>query len=166
MKVEVSVKNGVTSIELCGSNEKDIAILTDVFGRGLLDRHFRFRARVSNTVSNGNICAVTLNNDAYLSHKYLVSVGFEVYQNHVSKRKGAGTVEEDAGRYYKRGRMIIYNRRNSNLYRVYTNARLEREVLIRGGIRWTVVQIDTSKPATILKYIRKVSELNDLRGYI
>lgn len=82
MNVEVVTKNGLSNISINGTSEKDLAILTDVFHRSSIKRAFRFKARPDSiVVREGVVCSVTLNNDAFITTKYLKSIGFFVQKN-------------------------------------------------------------------------------------
>lgn len=152
MRISTTTNNGVTSLELIGDSEKDIAILTEVFSfrRSALKRSFRFRARPTSISGSGAITAVTINNDAFLTKKYLIAVGFEVYKN-------LNAQKELAGYYYIKDTIVLYNRKNSNAYIVYKNAQLQRMKT------WSLVQVDKTKPVKRIGTIRKVSELDYLK---
>ena len=172
MNVSIATKNGVVSIELCGIDEKEIAALTAVFNRSALDRAFHFRARPTKIMNNGCVGAVVIDNDAYLTNKYLKSVGFFCYKNEriipPNKKKLDGT-------YYMRGNVVIYNRKNSNVYLVYKNAKVEKTRFRRTRptdssvsqrrSTYSVVQANKQWAVKKVGHIRKVSELDALLTY-
>lgn len=171
MNVSVSTKNGVTSIELSGNDERELAALTAVFNRSALDRAFRFRARPTKILKNGCVGAVIFDNDAYLTNKYLKSIGFFCYKN----ERGVAPNKRVDGIYYVRGSVVIYNRTNSNVYLVYKNAKVEKTRFRRtlptdkGAAQrrntYSVVQANKQYPVETKGHIRKVSELDALLTY-
>lgn len=171
MNVSIATKNGVVSIELCGIDEKEIAALTAVFNRSALDRAFRFRARPTKIMNNGCVGAVVIDNDAYLTNKYLKSVGFFCYKN----ERGVAPNKKLDGTYYVRGSVVLYNRTNSNIYLVYKNAKVEKtrfrktRPTDKGASQrrstYSVVQANKQWAVKTAGHIRKVSELDALLTY-
>lgn len=171
MNVSIATKNGVVSLELCGNDEREIAALTAVFNRSALNRAFRFRARPTKILKNGCVGAVVIDNDAYLTNKYLKSVGFFCYKN----ERGIAPNKKLDGTFYVRGNVVLYNRTNSNVYLVYKNAKIEKTRYRKtrpednGAAQrrstYSVVQANKQWAVQQAGNIRKVSELDALLTY-
>lgn len=146
MYVEVVTKNGLSNISIIASSEKDLAILTDVFNRSSLNRAFRFKARPdSMAVRDGVVSSVTLNNDAFITTKYMKSIGFTVLKN------------KYYGYYFYNNRFMLYRRANSNVYTLYTNAKIATNT--QGDYILVQKVEDDTLPVVKVAQFRQVSEL-------
>ena len=158
MNVDISTHNGVTSLSIIGSSAKDISVLTDVFGRKPIERVFKFNARAKNVIKrNGAVCSVVLNNDAYITTRYLKSIGFTAYRQLSQDREGRSLAR---GYFFVKGYVVLYRRKGSNVYIAYSNARLINPNDMRCG-SWSVVQRNGNIPAKRDAHFRFVSELDD-----
>ena len=146
MYVEVVTKNGLSNISIIASSEKDLAILTDVFNRGSLNRAFRFKARPDSMVVRGGVVSsVTLNNDAFITTKYMKSIGFTVLKN------------KHYGYSFYNNRFMLYRRANSNVYTLYTNAKIAKNT--QGDYILVQKVEDNTLPVVKVAQFRQVSEL-------
>ena len=160
MNVDISTHNGVTSLSIIGSSAKDISALTDVFGRKPIERVFKFNARAKNVIKrNGAVCSVVLNNDAYITTRYLKSIGFTAYR-HLSQSPNSGGLPEYRGYFFVKGYVVLYRRKGSNVYIAYSNAHLTCPDDMRCG-SWSVIQRNGNIPAKRDAHFRFVSELDD-----
>ncbi len=129
MRVNVSNKNGVVSLDIIAASPKDISILTEVFNRGQLNKSLNFKASPKSIKrdANNSIVAVNINNDAYITHDYLACNGWRNEYVKLDINKGTRYVAftKDKCAYKDLSGIVLLHRPDSNVFTVYKNARIE-----------------------------------------